>query len=281
MTEEIIMSAAVAATKFTCLHADYRVPPLDTGVLGGVAGPTAEQLVEMQTSPYVFHARGGKLTQHAVEKIRLPRDPAGNALSPGAAPNPWSLTCPDYVSPIIISTIPHNGSYGFNLAGDIIVVFSEEIDTESLGFICSPDPGGWSVQWSDDGTAATFSHDGLQRSTKYTFQILTAWDLAGNNLVTGSVANPWTFHTINNTSPAIVSTPVMSAEEEEEYTYIAGFTSAAVFGLEQTEGDPLPPPDPKVMAWLESLPLVEVAREWGLSVDAFNGKNARYWGYYN
>lgn len=67
---------------------------------------------------------------------------------------------------------------------------------------------------------------------------------------------------------------------EEEYTYIAGFTSAAVFGLQQTEGDPLPPPDPRVMAWLESLPLVEVARDWSLSVDAFNGQNARYLGYY-
>ncbi len=41
---------------------------------------------------------------------------------------------------------------------------------------------------------------------------------------------------------------------EEETTYVAGFTSAAVFTLEQTEGAPLPPPDPQVLAWLESLP---------------------------
>ena len=73
------MSAAVAASNFTCLNADYREPPLDTGVLGRVAGPTEEQLAGMQKAPYVFHARGGKLTRHAVEKIVLPRDPAGNA----------------------------------------------------------------------------------------------------------------------------------------------------------------------------------------------------------
>ncbi len=60
--------------------------------------------------------------------------------------------------------------------------------------------------------------------------------------------------------------------EEEEASYVAGFTSAPVFGIEQTEGDPLPPPDPQVTTWLDSLPLLEVAREWGLSVDAYNGR---------
>ena len=60
--------------------------------------------------------------------------------------------------------------------------------------------------------------------------------------------------------------------EEEERTYVYAFTSAPVFGLDQTEGDPLPPPDPAVRAWLESLPLKEVAESWGLSVDAYNGR---------
>ena len=60
--------------------------------------------------------------------------------------------------------------------------------------------------------------------------------------------------------------------EEEEASYIAGFSSAPVFGIDQTEGDPLPPPDPEVTAWLDSLPLLEVTREWGLSVDAYNGR---------
>jgi len=60
--------------------------------------------------------------------------------------------------------------------------------------------------------------------------------------------------------------------QEEETTYLAGFTSAPVFGIEQTEGDPLPAPDPEVTTWLDSLPLLEVAQEWGLSVDAYNGR---------
>lgn len=68
--------------------------------------------------------------------------------------------------------------------------------------------------------------------------------------------------------------------EEQTRTCIYGFTSAPVFGLNQTEGDPLPPPDPKVMAWLDSLPLVDVARSWGLTVAAYNGQKASYLGYY-
>ncbi|MCP4896091.1 MAG: ArdC family protein [bacterium] len=68
--------------------------------------------------------------------------------------------------------------------------------------------------------------------------------------------------------------------EETKVTIVKGFKAGPRFGLEQTEGEPLPGPDPKVANWLESLPLREVAEKWGLSVDAYNGKNAGYLGYY-
>lgn len=60
--------------------------------------------------------------------------------------------------------------------------------------------------------------------------------------------------------------------DEREVHFVYGFSSAPVFGVEQTDGDPLPPPDPAVMAWLDSLPLREVADSWGLSIDAYNGR---------
>jgi hypothetical protein len=43
--------------------------------------------------------------------------------------------------------------------------------------------------------------------------------------------------------------------KEVERTWIYGFTSAPVFGFSQTDGDPLPAPDPTVARWRESLPL--------------------------
>ena len=68
--------------------------------------------------------------------------------------------------------------------------------------------------------------------------------------------------------------------EETKVTIVKGFKAGPRFGVEQTEGEPLPGPDPKIASWLENLPLVEVAKKWGLSVDAYNGKSAGYLGYY-
>ena len=34
-----------------------------------------------------------------------------------------------------------------------------------------------------------------------------------------------------------------------------GFKHAIVFGLSQTEGEPLPPPDPAIARWIDALPL--------------------------
>jgi hypothetical protein len=58
----------------------------------------------------------------------------------------------------------------------------------------------------------------------------------------------------------------------EERSYLCGFRHSIVFGLAQTDGEPLPPGDPAVSAWIGSLPLVEVARSWGLSVEAYSGR---------
>lgn len=47
-----------------------------------------------------------------------------------------------------------------------------------------------------------------------------------------------------------------------------------MFAFESTEGDPIPPADTEVLTWIDSLPLVEVARAWNLRVDAFDGRPA-------
>jgi hypothetical protein len=53
-----------------------------------------------------------------------------------------------------------------------------------------------------------------------------------------------------------------------------------VFGYEQTDGEPLPIGDTEIETWLDSLPLVDVAKAWGLSVDVFNGETAGFLGVY-
>src|SRR5947209_15237 len=69
--------------------------------------------------------------------------------------------------------------------------------------------------------------------------------------------------------------PVLQNRPDEESgqpkPVVVGFKSAIVFDVRQTDGRPLPPPDPDLLRWAETLPLIEVAREWGLSVETYSG----------
>ncbi len=66
----------------------------------------------------------------------------------------------------------------------------------------------------------------------------------------------------------------------EEKTIVVGFKGLPVFGLEQTDGPPLPTCDPETEKWLASLPLLDVAKQWGLSVKVFEGQEASFLGLY-
>jgi hypothetical protein len=66
----------------------------------------------------------------------------------------------------------------------------------------------------------------------------------------------------------------------EEHSAVYGFRSVPVFGLEQTDGNPLPV-DERALAWLEGLPLREVAESWGITIQTFNGSDSGRLGYYS
>ncbi len=64
--------------------------------------------------------------------------------------------------------------------------------------------------------------------------------------------------------------PVEGPEGEEQGAQVAvGFFTIPVFGYAQTEGDPLPGAD-REAEFIEALPLLEVARSWGLTVEVFD-----------
>ena len=60
---------------------------------------------------------------------------------------------------------------------------------------------------------------------------------------------------------------------------LIGFLSAAVFGYSQTDGEPLPGVEEEA-AFIDSLPLVEVARSWGIEVVTYSGSGADALGYF-
>lgn len=71
--------------------------------------------------------------------------------------------------------------------------------------------------------------------------------------------------------------------EERKITWVAGFTTTAVFGLSQTDGEPLAedPAAVKYAEWLQSLPFRAVADAWGLRVETYNGRENGAAGYYS
>ncbi len=78
--------------------------------------------------------------------------------------------------------------------------------------------------------------------------------------------------------------PVFKAVRDEETgkpkEVLIGFRGVSVFGLGQTDGRPLPATAPEAERWVESLPLVEVARKWGLTVEVFGGEPGGRHGFY-
>jgi hypothetical protein len=65
-----------------------------------------------------------------------------------------------------------------------------------------------------------------------------------------------------------------------EKSIIVGFKGLPVFGYEQTEGQPLPASDPDIEKWVNSLPLLDVAKRWGLAVGTFDGEGFGFLGRY-
>ena len=121
----------------------------------------------------------------------------------------------------------------------------------------------WS--WNNQLLAALFGHSDARGFRQ--------WQEVGRNVRKGQKAFP----ILAPCMRSVKKTEDDGRETKRQVLY--GFTSVAVFGLSQTEGEPIVV-DPEVAAWLESLPLGDVARSWGLEVDAFNGERGGYLGYY-
>ncbi len=84
----------------------------------------------------------------------------------------------------------------------------------------------------------------------------------------------------------ILAPRTVKAQEEDEKKgvkagdcILTGFIAVPVFGYLQTDGEPLPGMEMET-AFVETLPLVEVARSWGLSVGTFSGEAGGRLGYY-
>jgi antirestriction protein ArdC len=96
------------------------------------------------------------------------------------------------------------------------------------------------------------------------------WREAGRHVKKGAKA-------ITILAPRFIKTETLEEpKEEKEKKILAGFLAVPVFRVEDTEGEPL---DYRQIE-LSDLPLIEVAKSWGISVTAIPG-NYQYFGYFS
>ena len=140
------------------------------------------------------------LTESTIYNVDLStggfQDTSANALIVGGYG--WTFTFTSIgVNPVIVTTTPIDGAVGVLLNADIVITFSEEIDTVTFTYTIAPNPGGWVVSWNGPtNDQVTLSHTDFSEFMAYTFTVTVADDIYGNSLVAGAVPNPWTFETI-------------------------------------------------------------------------------------
>lgn len=99
------------------------------------------------------------------------------------------------------------------------------------------------------------------------------WNSAGRKVKKGSNAL-WIL------APCIKKVKEEKDGEEKERQILYGFRSVPVFAVEDTEGEPLPEGDGQYDTWVEELPLMEVAQEWGIQVGTYTHAQGNPLGYY-
>ncbi|MBU1487043.1 Ig-like domain-containing protein [bacterium] len=109
------------------------------------------------------------------------------------------------VSPIILGTTPSNLATGVGLAQDVIILFSEPMDTATAAYSCSPDPDSWTVSWNAACSQVTYSHsNNFDPAAYYTFEITQAKDSLGNVLADSATPNPFSFTPLSS-FPTVLS----------------------------------------------------------------------------
>lgn len=67
--------------------------------------------------------------------------------------------------------------------------------------------------------------------------------------------------------------------EEQKRNLLYGFKAVPVYRVEDTEGEPLPGNEEQE-SWISGLPLVDVAKTWGINVDTYSHHGAAPLGYF-
>lgn len=216
---ESMAPATFTLTSFTVVNTTTG----DTAVDGSVTYTDSSNTVSFD--PDFNFVAGNTYTATIVGTGSAPvTDLAGNALAGNTADLPdasnyvWSfapINPADVISPKITLTSPADGDSNVELNSAVNATFGSNMDpatinTTSFTLEKTASPGIFEtgeVTYSTVNKIATFTPaSNLAASTQYTATVTTAaTDLAGNLLVAGTVANPWSFTTGTTLAPAAIT----------------------------------------------------------------------------
>jgi archaellin len=80
----------------------------------------------------------------------------------------------------VIAVSPEAGATGVPLDKVIVITFNRAINSETFTYTVTPDPGGWSQEWSGDQMTVTLGHAAFEIWTEYTVRVTGAQDMVGN-----------------------------------------------------------------------------------------------------
>ncbi len=118
--------------------------------------------------------------------------------------------------PTILLTDPADGAASVPLAQDIVITFSETMDTTTWkwSITLDPAPGAWGEVWTPTNDVVTLSHVGnpFTECGLYTVWVEYANEsVGGQGIIPGPVLNPWTFTAFCQNPQIIDTDPVDTA----------------------------------------------------------------------
>jgi hypothetical protein len=147
------------------------------------------------------------------------KDHMGRDFIPGTAKNPFTFsTVSTECAPILIGTVPVGGAKDVPLDQNIILRFSQPMNTSSLEFLLLPDAGPLGFSWSENDTEVTVSHSQLVACQLYR---VGGWALGKNGLplAYGPVENPFNFTAVCMKGPEIYSTIPAAYQNDVTWTW--------------------------------------------------------------
>jgi hypothetical protein len=123
------------------------------------------------------------------------QDMDGNDLVP--TPTTWSFTALCDL-PFIVTTSPASGAQQVRLTTNIVITFSEAMDTPTVTYPIVPAVQLTAVWTTPGNMVLTLTHSTTPFTSGTSYQVtVTGKDMDGNDLIAGPVPNPWTFTTNN------------------------------------------------------------------------------------